>query len=161
MLGLAYAWNNQPKQSKKVLAQYNRLYPYDYFTHFEVGELLVGEQKYAAALNEFQSALDLIEVERETKETRITRAKIYAHRKEREKTEAEFESLIASYPKDVPLLIDYAESLVNLKVFGHAGKLLIRAFELEPDNYRAARLASRSEWVIPNIILVRRNAYAI
>ena len=142
MLGLAYAWNNQPKQSKKVLAEYNRLYPYDYFTHFAMGELLAGELKYAAAMNEFQISLELIRVE--TKDTRVTRAKIYAYQKEREKAAAEFESLIASYPNDTSLLIDYAECLVNLKTYEHAREWLTRAFELDPNNYRALRLESRS-----------------
>jgi len=144
MLGLAYAWNNQPKQSKKILTKYNWLYPSDYFTHFEMGELLAGELKYAAAMNELQIALVLIGVEPETKNTRVTRAKIYAYQKEREKAEAEFESLIASYPKDVSLLIDYAESLMNFKAYEHAGEWLARAFELDPNNYRALRLESRS-----------------
>ncbi len=144
MLGLAYAWNNQPKESKRILAKYNRLYPNDYFTHFEVGELLIGEQKYAAAMNKFQIVLDLMGVKPETKETRITRAKIYAYQKQRAKAIVEFENLIASYPKDVPLLLDYAESLLNLKNYQHAGEWLARALELEPDNYRALRLESRS-----------------
>jgi len=144
VLGLSYAWNNQPGQSQKTLAKYNRLYPYDYFTHFEIGQLLAGELKYAAAMNEFQIALDLIGIEPETKDTRVTRAKVYAYQKEREKVEAEFESLIASYPNDVSLLIDYAESLVNLKAYQHAGEWLARAFDLDPNNYRASRLESRS-----------------
>ena len=144
MLGLAYAWNNQPRQSQKILEKYNQLYRYDYFTHFEMGQLLIGVLKYTAAMNEFQISLDLIGIEPETKDTRVTRARIYAYQKERGKVEAEFESLIASYPNDVALLIDYAEGLVNLKAYLHAGEWLARAFELDPDNYRASRLESRS-----------------
>ncbi|MFQ6120526.1 MAG: tetratricopeptide repeat protein, partial [Methanosarcinales archaeon] len=32
MLGLAYAWNNQPEESKKILSEYHKIYKNDFYT---------------------------------------------------------------------------------------------------------------------------------
>lgn len=146
MLGLAYAWNNHPKEAKRILTQYNALYPNDYYTHFEVGELLILERKIKKASDEFQISLELIASQPENKETRSVRARIYAHQKERDKAIDEFDNLIASYPDDITLYLDYAESMLNLKDFKRSDQLLNQALEMAPENYRALRLQSRSDF---------------
>ncbi|MFQ5674383.1 MAG: tetratricopeptide repeat protein, partial [bacterium] len=144
MLGLALAWNNQPKRAMHLLQRYNRIYPHDYFARFETGALLASVGRLQQANHQFQISLDLISAAEATKDSRVTQAKIYAYRKNRNRAIAEFESIVADYPNDVELYIDYAESLLNLKEYELSDHWLAHAFKKDPDNYRALRLQSRS-----------------
>ncbi|MFQ5603954.1 MAG: tetratricopeptide repeat protein [bacterium] len=144
MLGLAYAWNNQPAAARKVLHEYQKLYPNDYYSHFQMGRLqhLGGRPKQA--VEEFQTALALVEQAPQNLETVTVQAQIYAFLNERERALEQFESLTARHPRNLAIKIDYAESLLQLKEYERAQTVLDDILEQEPGNYRAWRLQSRS-----------------
>ncbi|MFQ5824480.1 MAG: tetratricopeptide repeat protein [bacterium] len=144
MLGLAYAWNNQPLESKKILRQYHELYQNDFYTHYEMGELLLSEGDKKNALPEFQTSLALLESVPESKESTIVKAKIYAHQNAREEAIKEFEILISRYPDDISIYYEFAESLLDLKDYEQANHWLKQVLQKKPNDYRALRLQSRS-----------------
>lgn len=144
MLGLAYAWNNQPLESKKILRQYHELYQNDYYTHYQMGELLLEEGCKESAFKELRTSLALLENVPQNKESTLVKAKIYALQNNHEAAVQEFNKLISKNPDDVSIYNEYAESLLDLKDYELSDHWLHKVLKREPNNYRALRLQSRS-----------------
>ncbi len=143
MLGLAYAWNNQPKISKVFLARYHEMYPNDYYTHYQMGALHFETGDKNNALHEFQTSLDLLKNIPESIESVTVKAQIYAYQNDREKAIFEFERLLSRHPDNLSIQTDYAEALLILKEYDLSKHLADNVLKKESLNYRARRLQSR------------------
>ncbi|MCG8605257.1 tetratricopeptide repeat protein, partial [bacterium] len=100
MLGLSYAWSNQSIAAKKLLNRYHRRYSFDYYTHFQLGELYRGEGNNAKAQAEFEMAARLVQSAPQTRESFMVKGKLYAYRNQPEESRRQFEKLINTYPAD-------------------------------------------------------------
>lgn len=141
MLGLSYAWNSQPERAKAVLQRYHQLYPADYYTHYQLGEIFLAEEKSRRAGEEFRIALSLLDTD--DFEQQIVRAQIHSHLGNKDVVTDIFEPLLRKHD-DIELRLDYAECLVNLEEHTKAQDWLQQVLETEPQNHRALRLRSRS-----------------
>ena len=144
MLGLAYAWNNQPAEAKAAIAEYQKLYPNDYFTRYHMGVLLVGENRRDDALEEFQTTLALLSRQQPTSKTRMVRAKIYAYQGRKEEAILLFDELVAASPGDLEIQVDYAEGLLTLRDYRACDLMLNEVLQSDPNHYRALRLLGQS-----------------
>ena len=143
MLGLAYAWNNNPKASKKLLEDYHKIYKNDYYTHYQLGEFYHLEGDHDRAFDEFQKSLALLENIAESKETSLVKAKIYARHGALATAEAEFNTLLSKYPDDPEIYIAYAEILLDSKNYEQSHYRLNQVLLREPKHSYASRVKSR------------------
>ncbi|MFQ5637651.1 MAG: tetratricopeptide repeat protein [bacterium] len=143
MLGLAYAWNNQPEKAKQVLKAYHQFYVGDVYTHYQMGVLFSSEGKKHQGTEEFYTALELLDRTGKTKERAIITGRIYAQLKEAEQVKHEFENLIERYPNDLDIYAEYAGSLLELKDYKQADEYLTLILDQQPNHDRGLRLRSR------------------
>lgn len=144
LLGLSYAWNNQPAKAEKALLAYHSLYPGDYYTHYHLGILLESERKERQAEEEFRVAARLAGAAKESRETRLVLANIAAYNDDPVRSNDLYRRLMEDFPNDISILADYAEALIILKDYSSADIVLGRIINKEPGNYRALRLRARS-----------------
>ncbi len=144
MLGLAYAWNNQPREAKEALLAYHSLYPHDYYTHYHLGILFDDENSMEAAREEFAVAEKLLDTAPKQRESRLVRANLAAYKGEVQKTKDLYRQLLEELPGDIGVVTDYAEALIILKEYSAADGILSLAMSKDPAQYRALRLQARS-----------------
>lgn len=143
MLGLAYAWSDQPQRAREVLRRYHDRYPNDYYTHYQLGEILRSTGRKVEAEREFRLAWTLLQQRSPTRETRLVEAKLLAHLEGLPEARTAFDALLADYPNDLELRLDYAETLLQGRDYPAAEAELSYVLQRQPDHYRAWRLKSR------------------
>ena len=144
MLGLAYAWNSQPDLAERILRHYHEQNPHDYYTHFQLAEILTSQGDHDAAMGEFVRSYKLLKNAPQTTETEIIRAKTLANIDFPEKAVTVFEALIAAHPGDISIHAEYADMLVKLKHHQRADEVLQVILKQQPHDYRALRLLANN-----------------